>query len=443
VAIIVPHAGYIYSGQICADGYNQVRGGTYDTVVILGTNHTNPAFRKVSLYSGGGFRTPLGEARVNREMIKALLAADPDCILDESLHDSEHSIEVQIPFIQVLFPGAKIVPVVVGAPDVELCVRFGKALAGVIRGSRTLIVASTDLSHYPDAENAAPVDAETLAAVANLDEAALHEAIASQMKRGIPNLVTCACGEAPAMVAMAAAKALGARGGKVVSYLHSGDVVHLERSRVVGYGAVALTMGKEGASPTKPKKTDIPSDLTLTPADKKVLLAFARKSIARYLETRTMPAARNFDPRLSVPRGVFVTLRKNGELRGCIGHIPPDTPLMNVVGAMALKSAFGDYRFEPLGDNELGSIEIEISVLTLPKEVSGAADVVIGRDGAILQKDGRGALFLPQVAPEQGWGREEMLDNLCLKAGLYRGCWKENVQITTFQAIVFSEKEFK
>jgi AmmeMemoRadiSam system protein B/AmmeMemoRadiSam system protein A len=443
VAIIVPHAGYIFSGQICADGYRQVSGRSYDTVVILGTNHTNPGFGKISVFSGDGYRTPLGIAGVDRKMASALAAADPDCVLEDLLHVREHSVEVQVPFVQVLFPGARIVPVIVGTQDVDACVRFGRALAKVVGRTRTLIVASTDLSHYPDAKDAAAVDRETLAAVVTLDAAVLHEKTKALMDRHVPNLDTCACGEAPMMAAMTAAKALGATGGTVVSYLNSGDVPVGERTRVVGYAAVALAAGEERPSSKKEGSAKTPADVTLSPAEKKTLLAFARESIARYLATRTIPLARGFDPRLQIHRGVFVTLMKKGELRGCIGHVPADTPLVSLVGAMALKSAFADPRFYPLGDEELGQVEIEISMLTLPRTVSGPAEFRVGRDGVILQKEGRAALFLPQVAPKEGWGRDETLDHLCLKAGLERGCWKEGARLSTFEAVVFSESEFR
>ncbi|MBP9020087.1 MAG: AmmeMemoRadiSam system protein B [Syntrophobacterales bacterium] len=441
VAVIVPHAGYIFSGQVCADGYRQVSGRRYETVVILGANHSDRRFEKISVYSGSAFRTPLGVAEVDRAMAAKIVEADRDCVFDDSVHEREHSVEVQVPFIQVLLPGAKVLPVVVGSTDVGLCRRFGEVLAGVVKGSRTLIVASSDLSHYPEAKDAVRVDAETLAAVVGLDAGVLHEKVGTLMKSGVENLVTCACGEGPIMAAMEAAKALGARGGAVVSYHHSGDIPIGEGKGVVGYAAVAL--GEKRALKAREKTPDASAPLFLFPSDKKTLLAFARKSIARFMETRTLPLARGFDPRLSTPRGVFVTLMKRGELRGCIGHVPPDTPLVNLVGAMAVKAAFGDPRFEPLGEEELDTVEIEISLLTKPKDVGGVGDVVIGRDGVILQKEGRAALFLPQVAPQQGWGREETLEHLCLKAGLEKWCWKEGAKLSTFQAVVFGEKGFR
>lgn len=445
IAIIVPHAGYIYSGQICADGFKQVSDQKYDVIVVLGTNHTSADFRKISLYPGDGFRTPLGTAAVAKDVISQLADADPaDCALDKSLHESEHSVEVMIPFIQVVFPKAKIVPVVVGSPDREICVRFGQALAKVLKNRRALIVASSDLSHYPVAEDADTVDRETLAAIAKLDPAAFHAIVQAHADRNIPSLVTSACGEAPIMTAMAAARSLGATRGVVVSYANSGDLSIGERSRVVGYGAVVLTAEGEGEKiGTSAQPTRDSASAPLGPADKKVLLAFARETISRIFLTDTVPLARGFNENLQQPRGVFVTLKKKGELRGCIGRIIGDEPLCKLVGAMAVQAAFNDRRFQPLAADELNDTNIEISVLTPMKKVAGATDIVVGRDGVLLSKDGRSAVFLPQVATEQGWNREELLDNLCLKAGLAAGSWKTGAQLSTFQADVFSESESK
>lgn len=439
LAIVVPHAGYIYSGQICADGYNQVKNGAYEVVVILGTNHTAPDLRKIALYPGACFRTPLGTVPVDGETVAALIAASPDCKTDKAPHVREHSIEVQIPFIQVLFPQAKIVPAVVGMADVGLFTRFGAALAKVLKGKRALIVASSDLSHYPSAADAEIVDRKTLAAIASLDPTALHHTIQEQMARRIRGLDTCACGEAPIMAAMAAAKALGAKGGKVVSYANSGDISIGDRERVVGYGAVVFTAGLE--MDMAAKGTPAAAGQALSPTDKKALLAFARETISRYLTTQMVPLPRGFSPAALEPRGVFVTLKKRGHLRGCIGRMVPDRPLANLVGAMALQAAFDDPRFRAVTAQELPELEIEISVLTPMKPVSGPEAIVVGRDGVLLQKGGRSAVFLPQVAPEQGWERDEMLDNLSQKAGLSASAWREGAQFSTFQALVFSEAD--
>jgi len=445
IAIIVPHAGYIFSGQICADGFKQASNQKYDVIVILGTNHTSSNFQKISLYPGDGFRTPLGVAPVEKNIISLLKKTDSaDCTLDKSLHESEHSVEVMVPFIQVVFPKAKIVPVVVGSPDVEICARFGQALARVLKNKNALIVASSDLSHYPSAQDANIADRETLASIAKLDPAAFRANIQEHRNKNIPNLGTSACGEAPILAAMAAARSLGATHGVVVSYANSGDTSVGERSRVVGYGAVVLTAeGEDKNISVSAQTTSAAVSAPLTSADKKKLLAFARETLSRLFLTDTVPLARGFNSTLQQPRGAFVTLKKKGALRGCIGRIIGDEPLGKIVGAMAIQAAFNDSRFRPLTADELNDIEIEISVLTPMKQVGGAADVVIGRDGVLLSKDGHHAVFLPQVAPEQGWNSKELLDNLCLKAGLETGCWKQGAQFSTFQAVVFSESQFR
>ena len=442
LAIVVPHAGYIYSGQICADGYSQVRNRDCDIVVILGTNHTTPGLRKIALYPGDGFRTPLGIAPVDKEAVAALIAADPDCVADKGPHLREHSVEVQVPFIQVLFPQAKIIPAIVGEADPALANRFGAALSKVLAGRRALVVASSDLSHYPSAEDASVVDKKTLEAIASLDTTALRTTIKTQEASRIRGLDTCACGEAPIMAAMAASRAMGATGGQVVSYANSGDLPIGERERVVGYGAVVFAAGRETAKAAG-SAASAAADRDLSPVDKKALRALARGTISRFLTTQMVPLPRGLSPAAMEQRGVFVTLKRHGDLRGCIGRMIPDRPLATLVGAMALQAAFEDPRFRPVTLEEVPKLEIEISVLTPMKPVSGPGEIVVGRDGVLLQKGGRSAVFLPQVAPEQGWKRDEMLDNLARKAGLPEEAWREGARFSTFQALVFSEADNK
>jgi hypothetical protein len=443
LAIVVPHAGYVFSGQVAADGFRQVADRSYDVVVVLGTNHTSGSFRKVSVYPGDGFSTPLGITMIDKEVVKALMAADPDCVPDKSLHQQEHSIEVQLPFVQVLFPDARIVPAVIGAPDVGLCTRFGSALAGVLKGRRALVVASADLSHYPDADAAQDVDGKTLAAMEKMDPALLQQVTQAQMRRGIPNLHTCACGEAAVMAAMSAAKAMGAAAGKVIRYAHSGDVPAGGRDRVVGYGAVVYCANPKSAPANESEPATDSSGETLNDGDKRALLALVRETLVRHLSGKPLPPAAGLGPALRQKRGVFVTLKKRGALRGCIGRMIPDKPLHELAGIVALQSALDDPRFRSVTPEELRDLEIEISVLTPMTPVPGAGHIVVGRDGVLIRKDGRSAVFLPQVAPEQGWGRDEMLDHLCLKAGLPPGSWKEGAQLLTFQAVVFGESDFK
>ncbi len=442
LAVVVPHAGYVFAGQIYADAYRQAMAQSYELVVILGTNHTLANFDGISVYSRGAFQTPLGRAPIDEKAAAALLAEDKDCTSDRAAHAREHSVEVQVPFIQVLFPAAKIVPVVVSTNDLNTCVHFGQALAKVLKDRQALIVISSDLSHYPSYEDANKVDRATLEAVLKLDPREFRARVRESFG-GIANLGTYACGEAPILAGLAAAKALGATRAALVSYANSGDVAIGDRARVVGYGAVVIGRGTAPAAPTVKSASTVQEASPLQAPDKRALLKLARETIKRYLTTRTLPLPRGFSARLDVPQGAFVTLKEHGELRGCIGHIPPEFQLCQTVSDMAAQAAFNDPRFKPVELSELDDIEIEISVLTPMKPIPNADQIRIGRDGVVIYKDGRSAVFLPQVALEQKWGRTELLDNLCLKAGLPTGCWKSGARLQIFQAEVFAESEFK
>lgn len=437
IAIIVPHAGYIYSGQIAADAYNQVKQNKYDLIVVLGTNHTTAGFSGLALYPKGAFATPVGSAVIDDKAASDLMKEDNDVISNPTVHAKEHSIEVQIPFTKYLFPDTKILPIIVGEPDIEMCIKFAKALAKVTKDKKILIVASSDLSHYPSFDDAIKVDNKTLKTIAELNPEKIISVMEDQMNQKIPELVTCACGEAPIVAAVAAAKELGATSASIISYSNSGYNPVGSSDRVVGYGAVVISKGKLNPS------LDVDTVMTdkfykLTSSDKKTLLRHARKTLEQYFSTQTILLPRDINPLLKIKRGVFVTLRKHGELRGCIGHMSEDTPLYTVVGSMALQAAFNDSRFNPLEKQELTQIEIEISVLTPFVKIKSADEIILGRDGVIVKKGNRQAVFLPQVATETGWTKEVFLDQLCYKAGLNKGDWM-NAELFIFQADVFSE----
>ncbi len=441
IALVVPHAGYIFSGQIAADAFRQARGYDWDVIVVLGTNHTLAGFSGVSVFQGSGFKTPLGVMPCDQELAKALLETAPGAAWRPEIELREHSVEVQVPFLQVACPGAKLVSAVVAAEDPALLIRFGQALAKLLAGKKALIVASSDLSHYPSLEDAPRIDGRTLKAVASLDPTSLTATIDNLMASKTANLGTCACGEGAIIVAMAAAKALGATRSAVLSYANSGETTLGEPGKVVGYGAVAFYggAGKTDTSVLEPGSE--PDSAPLTDADKSYLLALVKKTVSRYLLTETVPLPRATSPGLSQHRGAFVTWTEHGDLRGCIGHMVSDSPLCLTVARMALEAALNDPRFRPVASSELPLLKADISVLTPFAPIAGPEQIRIGVDGVLLQKGGASAVFLPQVAPEQGWGREEMLENLCHKAGLGGGCWRSGARLSTFQAIVFSEEK--
>lgn len=439
IALVAPHAGYVFSGAIAADAYRQAMGFDTDVVVILGTNHTVEPFPGVAVFQGAGFRTPLGVAKVDQELARSLLAADKVAVDKPLAHTQEHSEEVQVPFVQVAFPKAKILPCVVGTPSYEVAARFGRLLAQKLEGRKALIVASSDLSHYPSEQEAEQVDRRTLRAIATLDAATLPVILAQQERDGGPSLATCACGQGAIEAALVAAKEMGARRAVVVSYANSGQTVPGEEDRVVGYGAVAFTAG---SGPSDTRALEAPKEdpkAPLTPEDKSYLLSLARRTLEQYFASGTFPLPRLTSPALRRKQGAFVTLTKGGDLRGCIGHMAEGAPLALTVARMALQAALDDPRFPPVRKNEVPQLRLEISALTPFTPVDGPGAIVVGRDGVLLSKGGRQAVFLPQVAPEQGWGREEMLGHLCEKAGLDAACWKSGAKFRTFQAVVFHE----
>jgi AmmeMemoRadiSam system protein B/AmmeMemoRadiSam system protein A len=435
LALIAPHAGYVFSGQIAADAWSLASPYTYDLIVLLGTNHTTAGFRGISVFAGDGYRTPLGITSIDTEAADFLRAADPAFTYRADVHAREHSVEVQVPFAQVVFPDVPIVAAVIGVPDPDLCERFGAALAELAQRRRLLIVASSDLSHYPSYEDAERVDRTVLEHGFLGGAGALLATVRREEASDTPELATCACGLGPILTALAAAERERPNRRVLISYANSGDTALGELARVVGYGAAAIL---DGAGPNVPLPTRR-ADGELTQTSEQNLLAFARKSIRRYLVAGTTPLARDLGPGTDRRRGAFVTLRRDGDLRGCIGHMVADRPLGEVVGAMAVQAAFNDRRFTPVTGGELDQLEIEISVLTPYQPVSGPQAIRVGTDGVVLRKGDRSAVFLPQVATEQGWNREQLLSALARKAGLPADAWREGAQLSTFQAHVFAE----
>jgi AmmeMemoRadiSam system protein B/AmmeMemoRadiSam system protein A len=443
IALIVPHAGYIYSGWVAACAYRQIEGFDYDTIVVIGDTHTGRGTAPIAVWARGAYETPLGEVPVDEEVAAALLAADSRILFDRAGHESEHPVENQIPFLQrVMSSDFKVVPIVLHDDSLEIAEVLSQALVEALADRKALIVASTDLAHWPAYDDACASDAAMLAAIETMDPKAVLDADREWMGKGIPNLSTTMCSKGSVLTAMLAAPQLGANQVTVLKSANSGDVPVGDRSQVVGYGAVMFWRGEGNSSsfvvpiPPAPVTEAIP----LTAGDKEELLAMARQTIAHFLETGAFPHFAITQPGLLQERGGFVTLRKHGELRGCIGHLIGDRPLYLVVQNAAVSAAVADQRFSPVTEEELSDLEIEISILSPLEQVEGVDQIEIGRHGVIIRQGLNQAVYLPQVAPEQGWDREEMLENLCLKAGLSKEAWKkEGTRFYVFTAEVFEE----
>jgi AmmeMemoRadiSam system protein B len=345
LALVVPHAGYVYSAQITADAFRQAASHRYDLVVILGANHSAAGFNRISVYSGAGYRTPLGVAATDRAAAEALVKEDAECVLDQAAQAKEHSVEVQVPFVQHLFPGVKILAIVVGTDDQAACERLGRALAKILKDRQPLIVASSDLSHYPSAADAPGIDRKTLEAIATMRPDTFRNTANVEMARGVagwpPRRAALA---APILAAMTASSALGATRGIVISYANSSHVAVGDPARVVGYGAVVLAAGERGRDTSALDKPAADARVMgpLDAADKKALLVLARETLRRYLTTETLPLLRGFSPRAEREQGAFVTLKERGQLRGCIGQIIGTAPLSRTVSMMALEAALND-----------------------------------------------------------------------------------------------------
>ncbi len=433
IGLIVPHAGYAYSGPVAAYGFRQLEQGEYDVAIIIASDHQSPLSDPISVWAEGGFETPLGVVPVDVELAQALVAADPRITDDTAAHEGEHPIEIELPFLQRVCPNCSIVPILMGADDEETVRALADALLSALPGRRAVVIASSDLSHYPTYDDALVVDGATLAAIETGNPARVQETIDGLMIADFPNLVTCACGEGAILVTMRVVQGLGADTVTVLRYANSGNVSG-DHSKVVGYGAVMFWRYE-------------PPDLT--EARREELLALARTTIEEYLETDRVPDYETNDPVLARRSGVFVTLKEGRDpstglrtsLRGCIGHTRADQPLYQVVQQIAVAAATGDPRFPPLTTEELSNITVEISVLSPFRRVTDVEQVQVGTHGLMIFQDGRQGLLLPQVPVEQGWEREEFLENLCLKAGLPEDCWREGTSLYAFTAVVFGEGE--
>ncbi len=475
-ALICPHAGYKFSGPVAAWGYKLLAGRRFSTVVVLAPSHTAD-FRGVSIPQVDGYRTPLGDiplspkarqlaqrepfsaqvaCRVQRPQWASYSAATP-ATGEETPHTWEHSLEVQLPFLQRTLGQFQLIPAVFGRVDPQ---RAAAALAPLIDGE-TLIVASSDLSHYHPYDEARKLDLACVEAICRLD----CDAMRNQE----------ACGQLPILTVMYLAKQNGWQ-AKLLDYRNSGDTSG-DRSAVVGYAAIAFfatddehrgttetdeaeagTAKVEPAAPDRAGKaargeSDSPDAAThagtLSPQERRVLLELAKRAVHEAVTSGKLPEVDPGDlpERLKQPRACFVTLTKRGELRGCIGTIFPQEPLYEAVLRRARSAALEDPRFPPVTPEELHDLEIEISVLTVPEKLPWRTPEELlkklrpGIDGVVLRVGTRQATFLPQVWEKLPDG-EQFLGRLAEKAGLAHTAWRNPAAtVMTYQVEAFSDSE--
>lgn len=419
--MIVPHAGYIYSGQIAAYAFKSVMHNNYKTIVVIASSHYH-SFKGTALWEQGFFQTPLGNVEIDQVFAKGLLDSKTGVTSMKDVFNREHALEVELPFIQSVFPQAKIVPLLMGDPDPEHCQKLAQALHQMIGQRRdVLVVISSDMSHYHAYDQAVAMDAQTLDMIQALDINHFWQAI---MERKIEM-----CGFAPVTVGMLLAKLRGSEVGRVLKYANSGDTAG-DKTKVVGYTSIVFSA------------THNTHESVLTTDHKKQLIQLARQALDAYVNQKKIIEVNIKDQRLLAIQGAFVTLRVHGQLRGCIGQIVGQQSLAHTIRDMTIAAASQDVRFTPVTAEELNDIEIEISTLSVPRLVGSPDDIVLGRDGVIISDGGdHQGVFLPQVAKETGWSKEEFLSQLAQqKAGLQPEAWKmPSIQLYTFTADVFHE----
>ncbi len=426
VALIVPHAGYLYSGKIAAQAYRQIRGNDYEVVVLIGPSHSM-GFEGAALYDGDYYETPLGRVKINRTLSEALVRQNKGFRFLSQAHEREHSLEVQLPFLQRSLSDFSLVPILMGSASLSTCQAVAQGLVHLLSGKKALLVASSDLSHYHPCKQARQLDQSAIEAIQTMDASGLI----SRMEAGSCEL--CGCG--PVATVLLASKGLGA---EHVTILRRGDSSEAsgDSSSVVGYMAAAISRGG-GVGTSVPTKGE---ENSLSPGQKRELLGMARRAIETYLIQEKVPQPQPADTRFLRPGAAFVTLTRRGELRGCIGCTEAVYPLCRTVTECAISAAISDPRFPPLKASELKEVKLEISVLSPLKEVQDVSDIKVGRDGILIAKGGRQGLLLPQVATEYRWDKKTFLEQVCYKAGLPKDAWREGAKIFIFSAEVFHEE---
>ena len=421
--LISPHAGYEYSGRTAAYGYKLIKTRQYKTVLILGPSH-HVNFKGAALWPKGAFRTPLGKVSINESLAYDLMLSSSLFSSYPEAFSREHSVEVQIPFLQTVLDDFKIVPVVLGYLSFSDCENIATAISQAIKDNHCLIVASSDMYHGFNYQEGELKDIYTLSLIKQRKAKELYERIQDKKAQ--------LCGWTAVVTSMLIAEKLGLEQLEVLDHTDNLKVANRERvgEYCVGYSSIAIY-----------KEFKDKGGAMLDQSQRKRLLEIARKSIEMRINSGKKLEVSEEDPVLTEHRGAFVTLHKNNKLRGCIGNLIGRGPLCLTVRDMAIEAAVGDHRFVHLTKEELGEIDIEISVLSPMEKIDNPDKIQLGEHGVLIRSGFRSGVFLPQVATETGWSKDEFLSNLCAhKAGLAPLAWKDpSTEIYIFTAEVFSE----
>jgi AmmeMemoRadiSam system protein B/AmmeMemoRadiSam system protein A len=437
-AIIAPHAGYVFSGGVAASAFNQIPEGLkYDRIFLIGSSHRS-AFNGASVYSGGAYITPLGRVEVDEEVAQQLASRSPVFSTDPQPHLDEHSLEVQLPFLQYHLQNTfKLVPIVIGSVDKDGVARVAESLKPWFR-SGDLFVISSDFSHYPGYDEANDVDERTARAIMKNDPQELLQTLVENNKLDIDGLATSLCGWTSVLTLLFLTGSKDNFRYVDVAYRNSGDSGFGDKNRVVGYHGMAVFRANESGNKSEKAYSD--SEFSLKEEEKDRLLKRSRHVLeALANDQKPERPGKYLSDSVEAHLGAFVSLYRDGKLRGCIGNLESELPLWKVIDQMTWSAAMNDSRFSPVTSDEVDELSIEVSVLSPLRKISDISEIEPGKHGIIVKKGGRSGTFLPQVASKTGWGREELLGHCARdKAGLDWNGWKD-ADIFIYEALVFGE----
>ncbi len=445
-AIMAPHAGYVYCGETMGAAFKQIEGDAfhYDTVVMLGPSHHVPT-KAAAVSSADFWDTPLGRVPVDTELAKRFVEKSNRIELDDRAHAREHSLEVQLPYLLAVAKGKpfKIVPLVTNSDDPQDWEIVARALGDLASKPSTLVLISSDLSHFPNAATADKVDKAILDAVASLKPKTLTAENKRLLAERYPGVVVTMCGLQAAMCVEDAVGRLGIDEARIVSCTNSAKASG-DTKRVVGYGAVIFT----GSGKTAMEREQAPPKIVVGEEARRELIARAREGARAAIEGTWRDGRPCDNPELQVKAGCFVTLKNHGKLRGCIGCFQSDRPLWKTVADIAGQSAVFDPRFitDRITPAEVPQLDVEISILSPLYRISRPLEQIkLGRDGIVIRDKGRSGTFLPQVATETGWSLEELLGHCSRdKAGLGWDGWKSpTAQIFTYTCTIVKEEDVR
>ncbi len=436
-AIISPHAGYIYSGSIAAAAFSVIpKNAVYKNIFIIGSSHIM-YFDGASVYNSGDFITPLGKLTVNKVIANNLILNNKVFSFPTDAHIQEHSIEVQLPFIQYYFKdNPAIVPVIIGTDNENTVKSISDALKPYFTPGNLFII-SSDFSHYPPYKDAVETDKLTATSILSDNPRTFLNTLKQNSSKHIKGLATSMCGWTSGLALLYLTEGNSNLEFKLIDYCNSGDSPTAGKDEVVGYNAIAVFEKKNAAETV----TESEESFSFTEEEKKQLFVIARNSIRSmiYENKKFVVDEKSVPEKLKNTFGAFVTLKINGALRGCIGRFISSEPLYSVVGASAISSAFEDPRFSPLTKEEFKKTEIEITVLGPLKKINNISEIILGKHGIYIKKGFNSGTMLPQVATENRWTVEEFLGYTSRdKAGIGWEGWK-NAEIFIYDGIVLEE----